>query len=247
MSSDPIRIPEPLRLTSERLHASVRAAKGVDHISAQFSRIRLPADWARISERVARVVSNDDFGSRISQQVALAQASGTLPRLAEQWARMDADHIERITAQTTPHLRAVGEQVRRAFGPAMTRAAGLSVAVDWPALEVATIQFEDAARDADDAGPRPEAAAPLGWWLASRAVRSQLELLIAALAALEAIGGFIEEFTGEGVPPAVRAGTVMVVAVAAFLLLWLDHESAGAEGARRPDSKRGKRRSGDAR
>jgi hypothetical protein len=229
MASDPIRVPESLRLTSERLHASVGAAKRLDHISAQFSRIRLPAEWARISEQVAKVVSTDDLGCRISQQVALAQASGTLPRLAEQWARIDADHLERITAQTTPHLRAVGEQVRRAFEPAMTRAAGRRVAVDWPALEVATIQFEDAARDADDAGPRPEVSASLGWWLASRTVRSQLELLIAALAALEAIGGFIEELTGEGVPPAVRAGTAMVVAVAAFLLVWLDHESPRAE------------------
>lgn len=53
-------------------------------------------------------------------------------------------------------------------------------------------------------------------------------ILIAALAALEAIGGFIEELTGEAVPPAVRAGTAMVVAVAAFLLVWIDHESPRA-------------------
>ena len=62
----------------------------------------------------------------------------------------------------------------------------------------------------------------------TRTVRSQLELLLAALAALEAIGGFIEELTGEAVPPEVRAGTAMVVAVAAFLLVWLDHESPRA-------------------
>lgn len=227
MASDPIRVPESLRLTSERLNASFRAAKA-DHISGQFTRMRLPTDWVRLSEQLARVVMNEDLGPRIKQQVALARSSGTLPRLAEQWTRIDTDHLQRVMAQTAPHLRFVGEDIRRALGPLTAHREALRVAVDWAALDVATVQFEEASRYADEAGPRPEGPKPLGWWLASRPVRSQLELLIAALAALEAIGGFVEELTGEGMPPEVRAATAMVVAVAAFLLLWLDGESPRA-------------------
>jgi hypothetical protein len=93
------------------------------------------------------------------------------------------------------------------------------------ALETAARGLEDQMREAEAEGPQPAQPMSLGWWLASRPLLVQLELLSLALAVLAAFSEVVEDVSGEDIPDPLQSTTALLFAMTAFLLAWIHERS----------------------
>jgi hypothetical protein len=93
------------------------------------------------------------------------------------------------------------------------------------ALDTAARRLEDQMREAEAEGPQRAQPMSLGWWLASRPLLVQLELLSLALAVLAAFSEVVEDVSGEDIPDPLQSTTALLFAMTAFLLAWIHERS----------------------
>ena len=253
VAPDPHRPSESWRRVADRLRTIDTTV--LDRVRRQLEMSDLPARLAqasqpsvvsamsdairRANEQSLKALTGGVMGEnlrRLQEQVARTQSTGSLARFAERMARANTVEVQRLTAQITlpysnQQLRAMGGQVSRAYRLDLESLRALQTDIDWSSLEAAAQDFEVETKEAETAGPQPEEPAALAWWLASRQDRVQLALLLQALQIINAIGpSVVEEMTGEEVPESVRVATTTVLAIATFLLMWIDYRMNPPEG-----------------
>lgn len=219
-------VPDPFEPTRRALEQLQRAIRPAAQLHDQHGINETVARLARAYPDVNRIAKLNIDASQLASQVARDFPQPRVQQIIEQTTlELPAIRLAQISEQLAGQYPppALAEMMRKATEA--VHIAGLDERYPTARdLGAAASRFED---DVTSAAHDPETDTHLSVaaWLASRALLSQLKLLVAGLGVLEAFTVLMEEATGEDVPDTLQASIALCFAMVAFLLLLMEERN----------------------